>query len=44
MHEKKGKQLNTIIAVENLTKKFNDFVAVDNVSFSVNEGEIFAFE
>ena len=32
-----------MIKVENLTKKFNDFIAVDNVSFSVNKGEIFAF-
>jgi len=32
-----------IIQVENLTKKFNDFVAVDNISFSVGKGEIFAF-
>ena len=32
-----------MIKVENLTKKFNDFTAVDNVSFSVNKGEIFAF-
>jgi len=42
-----------IIQVDNLTKKFstkggltsgqNDFVAVDNVSFKVKKGEIFAF-
>ncbi|MBU0476898.1 ATP-binding cassette domain-containing protein [Patescibacteria group bacterium] len=32
-----------MIKVENLTKKFGDFVAVDNISFSVNRGEIFAF-
>ncbi len=32
-----------MIKVENLTKKFGDFMAVDNVSFSVNKGEIFAF-
>ena len=35
--------MNQIIEVKNLTKKFDEFVAVDNVSFSVNEGEIFAF-
>ncbi|MDD5290762.1 MAG: ATP-binding cassette domain-containing protein [Patescibacteria group bacterium] len=32
-----------IIQVENLTKKFGDFTAVDNISFSVEKGEIFAF-
>lgn len=32
-----------IIKTENLTKKFKDFIAVDNISFSVDEGEIFAF-
>ncbi len=32
-----------IIEVTNLTKKFGDFTAVDNISFSVKRGEIFAF-
>jgi ABC-2 type transport system ATP-binding protein len=32
-----------VIQVDNLIKKFNDFTAVDNISFSVEEGEIFAF-
>ena len=32
-----------MIEVKNLVKKFNDFTAVDNISFSVREGEIFAF-
>lgn len=32
-----------IITVKNLTKKFKDFVAVDNISFSVDKGQIFAF-
>jgi ABC-2 type transport system ATP-binding protein len=32
-----------IIKVENLTKKFKDIAAVDNISFSVEKGEIFAF-
>ncbi len=32
-----------MIKVENLTKKFGGFMAVDNISFSVNKGEIFAF-
>ena len=31
----------TVIEVSNLTKRFNRFVAVDDVSFHVNEGEIF---
>lgn len=29
------------VTVENLTKKFGDFTAVDNVSFDIDEGEIF---
>ncbi len=32
-----------IIEVNNLTKVFKDFTAVDHVSFSVNKGEIFGF-
>ncbi len=32
-----------MINAENLTKKFKDFTAVDNISFSVAKGEIFAF-
>ncbi|PIQ68502.1 MAG: multidrug ABC transporter ATP-binding protein [Candidatus Taylorbacteria bacterium CG11_big_fil_rev_8_21_14_0_20_46_11] len=32
-----------MIQVKNLTKKFNGFTAVDNISFSVKQGEIFAF-
>src|SRR4051812_36161030 len=32
-----------MIRVEQLSKKFGEFCAVDNVSFEVNEGEIFAF-
>ncbi len=33
----------TIIEVKNLTKKFKDFTAVNNISFSVKKGDIFAF-
>ena len=32
-----------IIQTNNLTKKFGDLTAVDNVTFSVEEGEIFGF-
>ncbi len=31
------------IVVQNLTKKFGDFVAVDDVSFQVNAGEVFGW-
>ena len=34
-------QSESIIEVKNLTKMFNDFTAVENVSFSVKKGEIF---
>lgn len=32
-----------IIEVKNLTKKYKDFVAVNDISFNVAQGEIFAF-
>src|SRR3989344_5339667 len=32
-----------MIEVKSVTKKFGDFTAVDNISFKVNKGEIFAF-
>ena len=31
------------ILVKNVVKKFGDFTAVDNISFEVNQGEIFGF-
>lgn len=31
------------VEVENLTKKFGDFTAVDNITFKVEKGEIFGF-
>jgi ABC-2 type transport system ATP-binding protein len=36
-------QNNNIIEAENLTKKFGHFTAVDSISFSVKQGEIFGF-
>ena len=38
-----SQQDGNIISVAGLTKKFKDFVAVDNISFNVKKGEIFAF-
>lgn len=35
--------MENIIQVKNLVKKFDELVAVDNISFSVGKGEIFAF-
>ena len=32
-----------VISVKNLTKKFGNFTAVDNISFDVRKGEIFGF-
>lgn len=32
-----------VIITEGLTKKFGSFIAVDNISFSVDQGEIFGF-
>lgn len=32
-----------VIITEGLTKKFGDFTAVDNITFTVNKGEIFGF-
>ncbi len=35
--------MSNIVEVKNFTKKYGDFAAVDNISFSVEEGTIFAF-
>lgn len=35
--------MSDIIEVKNFTKKYGDFAAVDNISFTVEEGSIFAF-
>jgi ABC-2 type transport system ATP-binding protein len=34
---------NSAVEVQSITKKFGDFIAVDNVSFSVEAGETFGF-
>jgi len=34
---------NKVITADKLTKRFGDFVAVDNISFDVHKGEIFGF-
>jgi len=40
---KKESKNNSIIEVKNLTKKYKGLIAVDKISFSVKQGEIFAF-
>jgi ABC-2 type transport system ATP-binding protein len=35
--------MSNIIEVKNFTQKYGDFVAVDNISFDVEEGSVFAF-
>lgn len=35
--------MNSIIEVKNFTKKYGDFIAVNDISFDVEEGTIFAF-
>jgi ABC-2 type transport system ATP-binding protein len=37
------KDTEKVIITENLTKRFGDFTAVDNISFEVKRGEIFGF-
>jgi len=41
IHE--GHNMTSIIEVEHLVKKFGNLAAVDDVSFEVEEGEIFGF-
>lgn len=35
--------MNNIIKVNNLTKRFKEITAVDNLSFTVNEGDVYGF-
>ena len=32
-----------MIEIKNVTKKYGDKIAINNMSFNVNDGEIFAF-
>lgn len=38
-----GDEMNPIIQVEHFAKKYGNFTAVDDISFIVDEGSIFAF-
>jgi ABC-2 type transport system ATP-binding protein len=40
---RRSKMKNPIISVKNFTKTYGDFIAVDNISFDVDEGSVFAF-
>ncbi len=35
--------MNTILEINHLSKKYNDFTAVDDLSFSVNSGDVYGF-
>ncbi|MFC1669370.1 ABC transporter ATP-binding protein [Spirochaetota bacterium] len=35
--------MKTVVNIDNLSKKFGDFIAVNNITLSVNKGEIFGF-
>ena len=41
--EKLTWQMITVITTDQLTKRFGDFIAVDQISFEVHKGEIFGF-
>lgn len=36
-------RMSNVLEIRHLTKKFGDFIAVDNISLNVREGEIFGF-
>lgn len=42
-YDKHQREDKIVIEAENLTKKFGDFVATDNVSFKIKSGKIFGF-
>ena len=41
--QKRGREVVPLIKVENLVKRFGELTAVDDVSFEVQRGEVFAF-
>jgi ABC-2 type transport system ATP-binding protein len=41
--EKRGREVVRVIKVQNLVKRFGELTAVDDVSFEVRRGEVFAF-
>jgi ABC-2 type transport system ATP-binding protein len=41
--QKRGREVVPLIKVENLVKRFGELAAVDDVSFEVKRGEVFAF-
>lgn len=43
LRDEKEEELQTVIQVDRLTKKFGNFTAVDQISFEVKKGEIFGF-
>ena len=42
-NKEKGNEMKKAIEVNNLQKKYGEFTAVNNISFSVEQGELFAF-
>lgn len=40
---KDSKSDNTLVSLNNISKKYKDVLAVDNVSFNINKGEVFGY-
>ena len=38
-----GRQINNMITVEHLTKRYGDITAVDDLSFEIKEGHVYGF-
>lgn len=43
IRKESGKYMKPIIQVKNFTKRYGDFIAVNDISFEVEEGSVFAF-